>query len=78
MNYVFVNMGFDCIFIEMIEMNGSGLIFFDENNIFVGILILKGFWNLEYICLVVYLIVCFFVGILGNILVLIVYFYKCD
>lgn len=78
MNHALVNMGFDCISIEMTETNGSGLTSFDENNTLAGTLISKGSWNLEYICLAVYLTVCSFVGILGNIPVLIVYFHKRD
>lgn len=78
MNHALVNMGFDCISIEMTETNGSGLTSFDENNTLAGTLISKRPWNLEYICLAVYLTVCSFVGILGNIPVLIVYFHKRD
>lgn len=71
-------MGFDCISIEMTEGNGSGFISVEENSTIPGTPLSRGNWSLEYIFLAIYLTVCSFIGILGNIPVLIVYFHKQD
>ncbi|XP_022317884.2 uncharacterized protein LOC111121067 [Crassostrea virginica] len=79
MNHALVKMGFDCISIEMTEGNTSVFTSSEDNITIPGTLLsTQGPWNLEYISLAIYLTVCSFVGILGNIPVLIVYFHKHD
>ncbi|XP_062586310.1 neuropeptide Y receptor type 6-like [Saccostrea cucullata] len=71
-------MGFDCISVEMTGRNGSDYTLTEDNITVPGTLLTSGTWSLEYILLAVYLTVCSFVGILGNVPVLIVYFHKRD